>query len=107
MTLIEEVLRRHGYSLSEAAFVEHLDALLSEPRLDVAFIDLSTTDAAFLAEYSGVAPASEADLARLDAQSAARAAAEAARTLSRGKCCWIAGRGPIQSVPSGRGRQAL
>ena len=83
MTLIEDVLWRHGYSLSEAAFADHLDALLSEPRVDVAFIDVSSTDVAFLAEFSGVAPASEADLARLDARSAVRAAGEAARTLTR------------------------
>jgi hypothetical protein len=81
-------------TLSEATFADHLDALLSEPRLDVAFIDLSTTDAAFLAEYSGAAPASEAGLERLDARSAARVAAEVARTLSRGNVAALLGVDP-------------
>jgi len=105
MTLIEDVLWRHGYALTEEAFVEHLDALLSEPRLDVAFIDLSTTDAAFLAEYSGVAPASDADLERLDAHSAARAAAEAARTLNRRSVAGLMGVDPSRvshQVAAGR-----
>ena len=60
------------------------DALLSEPNTTGAAIDMSSADASFIVEYAGVQSASSADLAALDARSLGRAAAEAARTLSRG-----------------------
>ena len=105
MARIEDVLRRHGYSVSEAALAGHLDALLSEQRTDLARIDMSTADVAFLVEYAGVRPASESELSRLDAQSAARAAAEAARTLRRGDVATLLGIDPSRvshQVTAGR-----
>ena len=83
MTTVVAVLRRHGYAMSEQTLAAHLDALLSAPQQDNVGIDMSATDAAYLAQYSGVQDASDADLAALDARSAGRAAAEAGRGLSR------------------------
>jgi hypothetical protein len=105
MSLLESVLRRHGYVLSEASFADHLDALLSSQLSDRTVIDISTGDAAFLAEYSGVQPASEDDLARLDARSVSRAAAEAARTMGRGDVARMLGVDPSRishQVAAGR-----
>ena len=63
MTTVEAVLRRHGYAMSEQTLAAHLDALLSAPQQDNVGIDMSATDAAYLAQYSGVQDASDADLA--------------------------------------------
>lgn len=76
------VLRRHGYAVAEDAVAARLDALLSNPRGGTD-IDLSAADVAYLAEYSGVEPASAADLADLDLRSAGRAIAEAGRSVTR------------------------
>lgn len=83
MTAVEDVLRRHGYSMSEQILATHLDALLSASEQHSVGIDMSAADAAYLARYSGVDDSSDADLAALDARSAARATAEASRGLSR------------------------
>jgi hypothetical protein len=83
MTAVEDVLRRHGYSVSEQTLAAQLDALLSLSDRDSVGIDMSFADAVYLARYSGVHAASDADLAAMDAQSAARATAEAGRGLSR------------------------
>jgi len=83
MTAVEDVLRRHGYSMSEQTLAAQLDALLSLSDRDSVGIDMSFADAIYLARYSGVHAASDADLAAMDAQSAARATAEAGRGLSR------------------------
>ena len=94
MSLVEDVLRRHGYAVSEATVAGHLDALLSEPRSGGAAIDMSSADMAFIAEYSGVQAASVADLAALDARSASRVAGEAGRTLSRADVASLLGVDP-------------
>ena len=83
MTAVEDVLRRHGYSMSERTLAAQLDALLSLSDQGSVGIDMSFADAAYLAQYSGVADASDADLTAMDARSAARATAEAGRGLSR------------------------
>ncbi|MET0863701.1 MAG: hypothetical protein ABWZ98_05155 [Nakamurella sp.] len=83
-TAVEEVLRRHGYAVSEDALAGYLDALLGDPRAGVG-TDMSAADAAYLVEYAGVRTASDEELAVLDERSAGRAAAEAGRTLSRGQ----------------------
>ena len=83
MTAVEDVLRRHGYSMSEQTLAAQLDSLLSVSEQVGVGIDMSFADAAYLAQYSGVDDASDADLAAMDARSAARATAEAGRGLSR------------------------
>ena len=67
--------------MSEQTLAAHLDALLSVSDRDTVGIDMSFADAVYLARYSGVHAASDADLAAT--QSAARATAEAGRGLSR------------------------
>ena len=83
MTAVEDVLRRHGYSMSEQTLADQLDALLSIPDPESVGIDMSFADSAYLAHYSGVDESSDAHLAAMDARSAARATAEAGRGLSR------------------------
>ena len=82
MPTVEEVLRKHGYQMSEDAVATNLAALL-EPLGDSTGADLSAGDQEYLDRYSGVRPASGEELAALDARSAAQAVAEAAKTLSR------------------------
>lgn len=60
MTAVEDVLRRHGYSMSEQALAAQLDALFSLSDQGSVGIDMSFADAAYLARYSGVADASDA-----------------------------------------------
>lgn len=81
-TVVEEVLRRHGFAVSEDAVAARLDALLSNPRGGTE-IDMSASDVAYLAEYSGVEPASAAELVDLDLRSAGRAIVEAGRSITR------------------------
>jgi len=83
MTAVEDVLRRHGYSMSEQTLADQLDALLSIPDPESVGIDMSFADSAYLAHYSGVDESSDAHLAAMDARSAARATAEAGRGLTR------------------------
>ena len=105
VTPVEAVLRRHGYAMSEDTLAEHLDALLAEPRDGTVGFDMSAADTAYLAEYSGVRQASEADLALLEAHSLGRAAAEAGRTMTRGQVAELLGVDPSRvshQVSAGR-----
>jgi len=82
-TTVRSVLRERGFELSERDVARALGELL--PRVPAGNVAVPGDEAAFLATHSGVTPASEAQLLELDARSVARAAAEAAQSLSRGQ----------------------
>lgn len=82
MSTVAEVLHDLGYRSSEEQVANSLRELLRPARVTDG-VNLTGSDEEFLKRYSGVSPASERALAESDAQSAARAAVEAARLPSR------------------------
>ncbi len=118
MTAVEDVLRRHGYSVTEQTLAGLLDALLSASDQDSVVVEMSSADATYLHRYSGVPDASDSDLTALDARSAARATAEAGRGLSRNEVAALlsvdpsrvshqVAAGRLYSYPGNQGRPVL
>lgn len=81
MTELPDLLERTGYPVSAEDVLQALADVLPL-RAEVAD-DLSTTDRAYLEEFSGLERASDEEVARLLARRAALATAEVARALDR------------------------
>ena len=79
---VHAVLAERGYSVLEKDIAQALAALLPPTGPDR--VAMSGDEAAFLAQNSGIQAAGEDQLRELDVRTVARAAAEAARSLTRG-----------------------